>query len=173
MNPIVVVSTSVVAVGLVSALTGHRRKAVVALGTLLVCSGVGALIWSRPSTKKLDDQQRAIKLLCEGVRSDLVSFRGDQENEVFRAQHPWSEQAPAWIGLASMVSHIEPLCFPDSGWPCIPERARVRPLQSYGDIKPHLDRVIHALETHTRCRAPVPDGSMFYTDDTSGFEPEK
>jgi hypothetical protein len=62
---------------------------------------VAALIWSRPSTKRLQKQNDAIGLVCEGIRAQLVEFRGQQENEALRAQHPWAQEALVWRELSA------------------------------------------------------------------------
>jgi hypothetical protein len=170
---VIILSSVAVTTGLVLAVSSSRRKVVAGAGAVFVCAGVAALIWSRPSTKRLQKQNDAIGFVCEGIRAQLVEFRGQQENEALRAQHPWAQEALVWRELSRMLTSVEPICFPDSGWPCIPERAAGLSPKTYDDVKPHLDRVIHALEAHTRCRAPLPNGSLFYSDDTSGFEPTK
>jgi hypothetical protein len=169
MTRIVIISSAVACVGLFAAARG-RSKAIVVVGATLVCLAIAALIWTRPSTARAEQQDVAISHVCGEVRSHLNLFRSTQEQA---GAPPWSEQARVWNGLVQMVSSVEPVCFADSGWPCIPSYQQDRPAKSYDEVKPHLDRVIYALETHTRCRAPVPDGTMFYKDDTSGFEPTK
>jgi hypothetical protein len=169
MTRIVIISGAVACVGLFAAARG-RNKTIVVVGAALVCLAIAALIWTRPSTEREEQLDVAITNVCREVRSHLKSFRSTQEQA---GAPPWSEQARVWNGLVQMVSSVEPVCFADSGWPCIPSYQQDQPAKSYHDVKPHLDRVIHALETHTRCRAPVPDGTMFYKDDTSGFEPAK
>lgn len=166
MSSIAIISCVVACLGLVAA-TRRRNNFIVAMGATLVCIAVAALIWSGRSGSDSGQQAPAIASVCREVRSHLTSFRSRQE----RVDAPsWPEQARVWNGLAQMVSSVEPVCFPDSGWPCIPSYQQDLPPASYQEVKPHLDRVIHALETHTRCRAPVPGGGKYYEDNTSGFE---
>jgi hypothetical protein len=169
MPPIVIITCAVACVGLLAALRG-RNKAIVVVGAALVCLAIAALIWTRPSTERAEQQDAAITNVCREVRSHLRSFRSTQERA---GAPPWSEQARVWNGLVQMVSSVEPVCFADSGWPCIPSYQQDMPAKSYAEVKPHLDRVIHALEAHTRCRAPVPGGGKYYDDNTSGFDATK
>jgi hypothetical protein len=166
MPRIEIITSAVACVGLFAAARG-RSQTIVVVGATLVCIAIAALIWTRPSTERLEHQEAAITNVCREVRSHLRSFRSTQEQA---GAPPWSEQARIWNGLVQMVSSVEPVCFPDSGWPCIPAYQQDMAPKTYEEVKPHLDRVIHALEAHTRCRAPVPGGGMYYDDNTSGFD---
>lgn len=152
MSDIVVLSIAASAIGLFTIVRSHRRV-LSAAGILLVCAGIAALVLSRPSRSRGEDALRNVAAICHDVGRDLERFRLHQENEAFRSEYPWSEQAYVWLGLEEVARSVEPLCLPNSDVPCLTDPTSVP--GSYEEVRPELDRFLHALDTHSPCR----DGS--------------
>ena len=57
MSHIVVISVVAAAIGLCAAIRGPQRYVVVG-GAILVCIAIAALVWSRPSTAKFEQQEQ-------------------------------------------------------------------------------------------------------------------
>ena len=154
MSPIVVISVAAAGIGVLAGLLARRRVVVVS-GAILVVAAVVVLVWSRPSTARSDAQATKVESLCKDVAFALFDFDDKQQIDAYRKDHPWSEQAIVWLGLAAQVHLVEPLCFPESPRPCFPAAITASAPASYDVVKPHLARVLRAFDKHTGC-GPIP-----------------
>jgi hypothetical protein len=147
-----IASTVGALVGLVIA-AGARRRTARIVGGMIVCAAIAAILVTQPSSSRHSKQPR-VEDVCHNVRRHLELFRHHQEDEAFRAQFPWSEQAQVWLGVAELARTVEPLCVTSPDSACLPDLDAAP--KTYQDIKPDLDRIIHAFETRTGCGARPP-----------------
>ena len=161
MSQTIVISIAAAALGAFT-LIRARRASFTALGALLVAISVGVLVWSRvsmtcPPTEPLEtrirDTSDKVDLFCEQALTRTALFAKAQEDVKFTTQVPWSMEQSGWQALSGVLMDAQELCFPDSDRACFVE---MWSKWKYPDVKPELDRVIHAFETQTSPCPPKP-----------------